>query len=46
MKLEDFFDNNPLGQKIAQHLAKGKELAGESKSFSSNCWQFIPITVL
>ena len=39
-KLEDFFDNDPLGQRIAQHLAKGKELVGESKYFSCNYWQF------
>ncbi|KAL7056966.1 hypothetical protein AAHC03_019061 [Spirometra sp. Aus1] len=27
--LEDYFDNNPLGQKIAQHIVKGKEILRE-----------------
>ncbi|KAL7057334.1 hypothetical protein AAHC03_019057 [Spirometra sp. Aus1] len=27
--LEDYFDNNPLGQKIAQHIVKTKEIIRE-----------------
>nr|VZI50782.1 unnamed protein product [Spirometra erinaceieuropaei] len=27
--LEDYFDNNPLGQKIAQHIVKAKEILRE-----------------
>ncbi|BHF79803.1 hypothetical protein SprV_0702292600 [Sparganum proliferum] len=27
--LEDYFDNNPLGQKIAQHILKTKEIIRE-----------------
>ncbi|VDN24433.1 unnamed protein product [Dibothriocephalus latus] len=29
-ELEKYFDNNPLGQKIAQYIEKSKELIGES----------------
>ncbi|BHF79757.1 hypothetical protein SprV_0702288000 [Sparganum proliferum] len=27
--LEDYFDNNPLGQKIAQHIVKTKQILRE-----------------
>ncbi|KAL7057326.1 hypothetical protein AAHC03_019058 [Spirometra sp. Aus1] len=27
--LEDYFDNNPLGQKIAKHIVKTKEIIRE-----------------
>ncbi|KAL7056961.1 hypothetical protein AAHC03_019065 [Spirometra sp. Aus1] len=27
--LEDYFDNNPLGQKIAKHIMKTKEIIRE-----------------
>ncbi|KAL7056968.1 hypothetical protein AAHC03_019063 [Spirometra sp. Aus1] len=27
--LEDYFDNNPLGQKIAKHIMKAKEIIRE-----------------